>query len=125
MSRNNGVVCFLQMSKMLRDNLLDFSRFLGQRSNYCIFASKRYLDFNKLSVYTCNKLFDTLFLPILLYGSEIWGAYDNINIKTWEKDPVERLHTVFEFVNTATLTKLRTKIISYFTVIVIQLLDNK
>ena len=43
------------------------------------------LDFNKLSVYTCNKLLDTLFLSILLYGSEIWGAYHNINIKKWEK----------------------------------------
>ena len=43
----------------------------------------------------CNKLFDTLFQPILLYGSEIWGAYDNINLKKWEKDPVERLHTQF------------------------------
>ena len=43
----------------------------------------------------CNKLFDTLFLPILLYGSETWGAYDNMNIKKWEKDPVERLHTQF------------------------------
>ena len=43
----------------------------------------------------CNKLFDTLFLPILLHGSEIWGAYDNMNIKKWEKDPVERLHTQF------------------------------
>lgn len=29
------------------------------------------------------------------------------------------------FVNTATLTKLRTKIVSYFTVIAIKLLDNK
>lgn len=26
----NGVVSFLQMSKMLRDNLLDFSRFLSE-----------------------------------------------------------------------------------------------
>jgi len=43
----------------------------------------------------CNKLFDTLFQPILLYGSEIWGAYDSINLKKWEKDPVERLHTQF------------------------------
>ena len=43
----------------------------------------------------CNKLFDTLFLPILLYGSEIWGAYDNINFKKWENDPVERQHTQF------------------------------
>ena len=32
---------------------------------------------------------------------------------------------VLEFVNTATLTKLRTKIISYFIVIAIKLLDNK
>ena len=29
----------------------------------------------------CNKLFDTLFLPILLYSSEVWGAYDNIDLK--------------------------------------------
>ena len=54
-----------------------------------IFASKRYLDFNKLPINMCNKLFDTLFLPIFLYGSEIWGAYDNMNIKKWVKDPVE------------------------------------
>ena len=58
---------------------------LVQKARRSIFTSKRYLDFNKLSVYTCNKLFDTLFLPILLYGSEIWGAYHNINIKKWEK----------------------------------------
>ena len=59
------------------------------------FATKRYLDFNKLPINTCNKLFDTLFLPILLYGSEIWGAYDNMNFKKWENDPVERQHTQF------------------------------
>ena len=66
-----------------------------EKARRSILASKRYLDFNKLSINTCNKLFDTLFLPILLYGSEIWGTYDNWNIKTWEKDPVERLHTQF------------------------------
>jgi len=37
-----------------------------------------------------NNLFDTPFQPILLYGSEIWGAYDSINLKKWEKDQVER-----------------------------------
>ena len=66
-----------------------------EKTRRSIFATKRYLDFNKLSINTCNKLFDTLFLPIVLYGSEIWGAYDNLNIKNWEKDPVERLHTQF------------------------------
>ena len=68
---------------------------LVEKTRRSIFASKRYLDFNKLSINTCNKLFDTLFLPIVLYGSEIWGAYDNLNVKKWEKDPVERLHTQF------------------------------
>ena len=68
---------------------------LVEKARRSIFASKRYLDFNKLPIKTCNKLFDTLFLPILLYGSEIWGAYDSINFKKWEKDPVERQHTQF------------------------------
>ena len=36
-----------------------------------------------------------LFLPILLYRAWIWGAYDNMNIKKWGKDPWERLHTQF------------------------------
>ena len=36
-----------------------------------------------------------IFLPIVLYGSEIWGAYDNLNIKKREKHPAERLYTQF------------------------------
>ena len=72
--------------------ILLISKELARRS---IFATKRYLDFNKLPINTCNKLFDTLFLPILSYGSEIWGAYGNMNFKKWEKDPVERQHTQF------------------------------
>ena len=32
---------------------------------------------------------------ILSYGSEIWGTYDSINLKKWEKDPAERRHTLF------------------------------
>ena len=43
----------------------------------------------------CNKLFDSLFLPILLYSSEVWGAYDNMDHKKWEKDSIERLHSQF------------------------------
>ena len=43
----------------------------------------------------CNKLFDTLFLPILLYSSEVWGAYDNIDLKKWDREPIEKLHTQF------------------------------
>ena len=56
---------------------------------------KCYLDFNKLPVAICNKLVDTLFLPILLYSSEVWGAYDRTDAKKWEKDPIEKnSHTI-------------------------------
>ena len=45
---------------------------------------------------TCNKLFDALFLPILLYSSEVWDAYDRTDSKKWGKDPVEKIHTFLQ-----------------------------
>ena len=56
---------------------------------------KKYLEFYKLPVTTCNKLFDSLVRPILLHNSEIWGAYEKLNFDNWETDSVERLHTQF------------------------------
>ena len=32
---------------------------------------------------------------MLLYSSEVWGAYDSTNPNKREKDPIERLHTQF------------------------------
>jgi len=44
----------------------------------------------------CNKSFDTLFLPILLYSSEVWGAYNKIDPgEKWEKDLIKKLQTQF------------------------------
>ena len=68
---------------------------LVEKTRRSIFACKKYLDFSKLPISMCNKLFDTLFLPILLYSSEVWGAYDNIDLKKWDRDPIEKLHTQF------------------------------
>ena len=39
--------------------------------------------------------FNTLFRPMLLYTSEVWGTYDKRNFDKWEQDPVERLHCQF------------------------------
>ena len=41
------------------------------------------------------KLFDTCISPILLYGSEVWGPYLNINWTNWESTPIEKLHTQY------------------------------
>ena len=39
--------------------------------------------------------FNTLFKPMLLYTSEVWGTYDKRNFDKWDQDPVERLHCQF------------------------------
>ena len=56
------------------------------------FATRRYLDFSKVPIDITNKLFNSLFLPTLLYGSEIWGIYDKDDFNSWEKDVTERTH---------------------------------
>ena len=66
-----------------------------EKTRRSIFACKRYLDFSKLPITMCNKLFDSLFTLILLYSSEVWGAYDSLSAKKWEKHPIERLHSQF------------------------------
>ena len=63
-----------------------------------------------------------------LKHSELWLNYDQaIIVSGSNRDDTVYLNylNVLEFGNTATLTKLRTKIISYLIVIAIKLLDNK
>ena len=48
-----------------------------------------------LPVHTALKLFDTLILPILLYASEVWQPFLNLNDEKWEKTKVEQIHTQF------------------------------
>ena len=58
----------------------------------CSQATRRYLNFSKLLTDVVNKLFDSLFHPILMYGSEVWGVYDKNDYNSWEKDIIERTH---------------------------------
>ena len=47
-----------------------------------------FLTSKNQSIDTCNKLFNTLFKPILLYTSEVWGAYDKLSLDIkWKQDP--------------------------------------
>ena len=76
-------------------NFRDCKTNLKDKTRRSIFATRRYLDFSKLSLGVTNKLFDSLFLPIPLYGSEVWGIYDKDNFNTWEKDDIEKTHIYF------------------------------
>ena len=41
------------------------------------------------------KRFDSLILPILLCGSEVWNPYREYYFSTWDKTEVERVHLRF------------------------------
>ena len=76
----------MEISKFVRkSNLKDKVR-------WSFFATRRYLDFSKIPSDTTNKLFNSFFQPILLYGSEIWGICDKDDFTNWEKDIIEKPH---------------------------------
>ena len=66
-----------------------------EKTKRSFFATRRYLDFLKLPIYIINKLFNTLFSPILTYCSEVWGIYDKCDYSSWEKGPIEKTHIHF------------------------------
>ena len=60
-----------------------------------VFATRHYLDCSKLPIGIVKKIFDSLFLPILVYGSDVRGIYDKNDYHSWEKDKTERTHIYF------------------------------
>ena len=66
---------YLGINFSANGNFRDCKTNLKDKTRRSIFATRRYLDFSKLSLDVTNKLFDSLFLPILLYGSEVWDIY--------------------------------------------------
>ena len=66
---------------------------LKEKTRRSIFSTCRYLDFLKyLPIDVVNKIFNSLYLPILLYGSEVWSIYDKDDYNSWEKDITEKTH---------------------------------
>jgi len=44
---------------------------LKEKTRRSFFATRRHLDFLKLPADVINKIFNSLYLPILMYGSEV------------------------------------------------------
>ena len=86
---------YLGINFSANGNFCDYKTNLKDKTRRSIFATRRYLVFSELSLDVTNKLFDSFFLPILLYGSEVWGMYDKDNFDTWEKDDIEKTNIYF------------------------------
>ena len=68
---------------------------LSCKASSAIFALNSRFKLNKNPVKATFKLFDTTILPILTYGSEVWGVYLNIDSTKWDKCEIEQTHLQF------------------------------
>ena len=68
---------------------------LHSKATRAIFALNSRYKFHNLLVDMALKRFDSLILPILLSGSELWNPYKGYKFSTWDKTEVERVHLQF------------------------------
>ncbi len=68
---------------------------LSVKANRAIFAIKKRVKLSKLPIKLAIKVFRSQLVPILLYGSEVWGPYMNFDYATWDNCKTERVQTQF------------------------------
>ena len=68
---------------------------LTLKANRTIYAIKSKIKLSKLPIKLAIKIFNSQVVPILLYGSEVWGPYMNLDYVTWENSKTERVQTQF------------------------------
>jgi hypothetical protein len=68
---------------------------LSLKANRAVFAIKTKMKLSQLPLKLAKKIFQSQVVPILLYGSEVWGPYMNFDYATWDKSKIERVQTQF------------------------------
>ena len=68
---------------------------LTLKANRAIYAIKSKIKLSKLPIKLSIKIFKSQVIPILLYGSEVWGPYINLNYLAWDNSKTERVQTQF------------------------------
>ena len=53
------------------------------------------MKLSQLPLKLAKEIFQSQIAPILLYGSEIWGSYMDLECATWNKNKIERVQTQF------------------------------
>ena len=68
---------------------------LSLKANRAIYAIKSKIKLSKLPMKLAIKIFKSQIIPILTYGSEVWGPYMNFDYLSWENSKIERTQTQF------------------------------
>ena len=84
----------------IKKNKVHWKLCFGRRDSerkklYEHFMPLKDLNFSMLRPKIAEKLFDTLVKPIVLYNSEVWGAYSKGDFGAWDKSPADKVYLRF------------------------------
>nr|WPH61295.1 reverse transcriptase [Somniosus microcephalus] len=68
---------------------------LKEKARRALYAIKRKFYNIQIPIKIWLKIFDSIILPIALYGSEVWGPLNHQSYTKWEKHTIEALHAEF------------------------------
>ena len=71
------------------------SQQLSEKATHAMYKIRKQIDFHKLPPKLACKIFDSVISPILLYNSEVWGAYNAGDFAKWDKTSTEKAHLKF------------------------------
>ena len=80
----------ISSKKCLLSETLDH---LSVKANKALFSLKTNLNLLKMPIKLLLKVYDTMILPILLYGIEIWAPSGKFSFEKWDKTSIEQNHT--------------------------------
>ena len=66
---------------------------LSVKANRALFSLKTNLNLLKMPIKLLLKIYDTMVVPILLYGAEVWAASGKFTPDKWDKTAIEKQHT--------------------------------
>ena len=68
---------------------------LSEKALHALGSIRRHLNLHHLNPKLAIKIFQNIVSPILLYNSEVWGAYLKNDQKRWDNSTTEKAHRRF------------------------------
>ena len=68
---------------------------LSEKALRALYKIRKHVDFHKMSPKMATKIFDAIISPILLYNSEVLGAYEKNDFSKWDNTEIEKTHLRF------------------------------
>jgi hypothetical protein len=68
---------------------------LSEKALHTLYSMRRRFNIHQLNPKSAIKIFDQIISPILLYNSEVWGAYIKNDFNNWNKLHIEKVHLRF------------------------------